>query len=393
MVVYVVEPSEGVTKNVLVYGHLDKQPYGSGWNTDPCDPVIKDGLMYGRGASDDGYAPFSAMLAIKAGQDQGAKMPRIALVLETEEESGSPNLIPLLKIASDSIGKPDACFCMDSGAFDYNQLWMTSSLRGICILDMTVELGKAAYHSGEVGGIVPETFRIVRQLLDRLDDSATGEVCSELRVETPDWKLKEAEYMVSLSGAEMHNKYAVVDGATYVNQDDLVKMYLGNNWQPNLSITGADGLPPIQLAGNAVRASTSVRISMRLSPIMAPADAEAIIRKKLTENVPYNAKVTLGGGHAGSGWCMKVLSPHLDKNIRDAGAVFFNGKPTGSYGMGGSIPFLSELGTMYPDTEIVAFGLLGPDSNAHGPNEMLHLDYAKRLTCSLAHIIQSVADS
>lgn len=393
MVVYVVEPSEGVTKNVLVYGHLDKQPYGSGWNTDPCDPVIKDGLMYGRGASDDGYAPFSAMLAIKAGQDQGAKMPRIALVLETEEESGSPNLIPLLKIASDSIGKPDACFCMDSGAFDYNQLWMTSSLRGICILDMTVELGKAAYHSGEVGGIVPETFRIVRQLLDRLDDSATGEVCSELRVETPDWKLKEAEYMVSLSGAEMHNKYAVVDGATYVNQDDLVKMYLGNNWQPNLSITGADGLPPIQLAGNAVRASTSVRISMRLSPIMAPADAEAIIRKKLTENVPYNAKVTLAGGHAGSGWCMKVLSPHLDKNIRDAGAAFFNGKPTGSYGMGGSIPFLSELGTMYPDTEIVAFGLLGPDSNAHGPNEMLHLDYAKRLTCSLAHIIQSVADS
>jgi len=393
MVVYVVEPSEGVTKNVLVYGHLDKQPYGSGWNTDPCDPVIKDGLMYGRGASDDGYAPFSAMLAIKAGQDQGAKMPRIALVLETEEESGSPNLIPLLKIASDSIGKPDACFCMDSGAFDYNQLWMTSSLRGICILDMTVELGKAAYHSGEVGGIVPETFRIVRQLLDRLDDSATGEVCSELRVETPDWKLKEAEYMVSLSGAEMHNKYAVVDGATYVNQDDLVKMYLGNNWQPNLSITGADGLPPIQLAGNAVRASTSVRISMRLSPIMAPADAEAIIRKKLTENVPYNAKVTLAGGHAGSGWCMKVLSPHLDKNIRDAGAAFFDGKPTGSYGMGGSIPFLSELGTMYPDTEIVAFGLLGPDSNAHGPNEMLHLDYAKRLTCSLAHIIQSVADS
>jgi len=126
---------------------------------------------------------------------------------------------------------------------------------------------------------------------------------------------------------------------------------------------------------------------------MAPADAEAIIRKKLTENVPYNAKVTLAGGHAGSGWCMKVLSPHLDKNIRDAGAAFFDGKPTGSYGMGGSIPFLSELGTMYPDTEIVAFGLLGPDSNAHGPNEMLHLDYAKRLTCSLAHIIQSVANS
>ena len=392
MVVYVVEGSEGVEKNVLVYGHLDKQPYGDGWNTDPCDPVIKDGLMYGRGASDDGYAPFSCMLAIKAAQDQGVKMPRIALVLETEEESGSPNLIPLLKIATESIGKPDACFCMDSGAFDYNQLWMTSSLRGICILDMTVQCGKDAYHSGEVGGIVPETFRIVRQLLDRLDNSETGEVCPELLVETPDWKQKEAEYMVSISGKEMYEKYAVAEGAQYVNQDDLVKMYLGNNWQGNLSITGAGGLPPIMMAGNAVRASTSVRVSMRLSPIMDPARAEAIMKEKLTTNVPYNAKVTLSAGHAGAGWCMKVLSEPLADAIKQAGAAFYNGKEAGSYGMGGSIPFLSELGKMYPDTEIVALGVLGPDSNAHGPNEMIHLDYAQRLTCSLAHILQSVAN-
>lgn len=159
-----------------------------------------------------------------------------------------------------------------------------------------------------------------------------------------------------------------------------------------MSITGADGLPPVGMAGNAVRSSTSVRISMRLSPIMDPKKAEAIMREKLTTNVPYNAKVTIAGGHAGSGWCMKVLNEHLDKAIRDAGAAFYNGKPTGSYGMGGSIPFLTELGTMYPETEIVALGLLGPNSNAHGPNEMLHLDYAKRLTCCLAHIIQSVAD-
>jgi len=122
----------------MVYGHLDKQPYGEGWETSPTDPVIKGDIMYGRGASDDGYAPFSCMLAVKAGQDQGLKMPRICLVLETEEESGSPNLIPLLKIAKEAIGEPDHCFCMDSGAFDYNQLWITSSLRGICIIDMKV---------------------------------------------------------------------------------------------------------------------------------------------------------------------------------------------------------------------------------------------------------------
>jgi len=192
MVVYIIEATQGCknlryehpligvgcTKNVMVYGHLDKQPYGPGWDEDlsPTDPVIKGELMYGRGCSDDGYAPFSCMLAIKCAQEQNVRMPRVCLVLETEEESGSPNLIALLKIAKEAIGEPDTCFCMDSGAFDYNQLWITSSLRGICIIDLNVEVGKAGYHSGEVGGIVPETMRVIRQLIDRLDDSKTGKV-------------------------------------------------------------------------------------------------------------------------------------------------------------------------------------------------------------------------
>jgi len=198
--------------------------------------------------------------------------------------------------------------------------------------------------------------------------------------------------MANLSGPEMHNKYGVVEGAKYCNQDDLVAMYLANTWESNLSITGAGGLPDIAMAGNVVRASTSVRISMRLPPAMEPQAAKATIEKILTTDVPYNAKVTLTPVGAGSGWSMKVLSPALDKAIKEAGAAFYDGKETGSYGMGGSIPFLSELGTMYPESEIVAFGLLGPNSNAHGPNEMIHLGYAKKLTSSLAHIIQSVAN-
>lgn len=122
LICYVVEPTQGCTKNVMLYGHLDKQPYGSGWDEDksPTEPVIQGELMYGRGTGDDGYAVFSTMLAVKACQTQGVRMPRICLVLETEEESGSPNLIPLLKTAKDVIGEPDTCFCLDSGAFDYN---------------------------------------------------------------------------------------------------------------------------------------------------------------------------------------------------------------------------------------------------------------------------------
>jgi acetylornithine deacetylase/succinyl-diaminopimelate desuccinylase-like protein len=245
LVVYVVEPSQGVTKNLLVYGHLDKQPYGDGWYEDcpPDKPTRKGDLLYGRGSSDDGYAPFSAMLAIKNAQIQGVKMPRIALVLETEEESGSPNLVKLLGIAEDSIGTPDVCFCLDSGCNDYERMWLTSSLRGICIIDLTVEVGCAGYHSGEVGGIVPETFRVVRQLLDRLDDSKTGKVCPELHMELPGWKVDEAKLMASLKGDDLCKKYAVVEGAQYMNHDNLEQMYTDNTWNPNMSITGADHLP------------------------------------------------------------------------------------------------------------------------------------------------------
>lgn len=332
------------------------------------------------------------MLAIKDAQLQGQKLPRVCLVLETEEESGSPNLIPLLKIAKDAIGEPDYCFCLDSGAFDYNQLWITSSLRGICIIDLTVELGKAGYHSGEVGGIVPETMRVVRQLLDRLDDSVTGKVMDELKTELPKWKEDEAEFMVKLAGQEIATKYAIVDGGKYCNED-LKEMYLNNQWRANMSITGADGLPPIAMAGNVVRSSTGVRISMRLPPNMDPKKAEAALIEKLTTDVPYGAKVTLGTGHCGSGWCMKEIHPWLDASIKKAGANFWDGKESGSYGMGGSIPFLSELEKMYPKTQIVAFGLLGPNSNAHGPNEMINLTYAKKLTCALSHVIQAAAEN
>lgn len=182
LVVYVVEPSEGSTKNIMFYGHLDKQPWGTGWDEglSATDPVIRGDYMYGRGSSDDGYSPFATMLAIKSAQVAGEKLPRVVLVLETEEESGSPNLISLLQEAEAVIGKPDACFCMDSGALDYDQLWVTSSLRGICVVDMQIEAGKIGYHSGETGGIIPETFRIARSLLNRLDDPDTGVVCKEL---------------------------------------------------------------------------------------------------------------------------------------------------------------------------------------------------------------------
>lgn len=241
LIVYVIEPTQGCTKNVMMYGHLDKQPWMDGWaeGLSPCDPVIRGEYLYGRGGADDGYSVFSCMLAIKNLQLQGVKLPRCAMVLETEEESGSPNLLPLLDAAKEFIGAPDYCFCMDSGAFDYNQLWCTSSLRGINIVELKVEFGKSGYHSGEVGGIIPETFRIIRALLDRVDSSATGRVVDDFQVEIPQWAKDEAAFMANLSGDEMHTKYDYHDGACPMSSEDLPEMYLNNTWRPNLSITGA----------------------------------------------------------------------------------------------------------------------------------------------------------
>ena len=218
LIVYVVD-GQGSDANVMLYGHLDKQPWMNGWDEGlgPITPVIRDGFLYGRGGADDGYSVFSVMLAIKNLQLQGCKIPRCALVLETEEESGSPNLIALLEVAKEFIGKPDFMFCMDSGAFDYKSMWLTSSLRGICILDVTINAAKGGFHSGLVGGIVPETFRVLRELLDRIDDSKTGQCAADLQTEIPEWALKEAELMAALAGDALYKDFPVEDGVKYVH--------------------------------------------------------------------------------------------------------------------------------------------------------------------------------
>uniref|UniRef100_A0A7S3MZR0 Uncharacterized protein n=1 Tax=Strombidium inclinatum TaxID=197538 RepID=A0A7S3MZR0_9SPIT len=392
LITYVVEGTEGVNQNVLMYGHLDKQPYGEGWDADkpPNKATIVGDHLYGRGGADDGYSPFTCMMSVKACQLQGVKMPRIVLAIEAEEESGSVQLLNLLAQAKDVIKIPDVVLCMDSGAFDYENLWITSSLRGITIVDLKVDCGKAGYHSGETGGIVPETFRIIREMLDKIEQSSDGKVLiPELQAAIPAWKQAEAEHMVKQFGRSLCDKYGIVEGGKYCQDDNLEQQYLDSQWNAFLSVTGADGLPPIQSAGNVVRPTTSIRLSMRLPPAVNHEDATPALEKILQENVPYNAKVTLTRVGAGNGWCKKDYEPWLDESMKVASQHFYE-KPAASYGMGGSIPLLSELEKMYPKSQIVALGLIGPGTNAHGPNEMMNIPYAKKLTCTLAHIVGDI---
>ena len=258
------------------------------------------------------------------------------------------------------------------------------------MVDLTVSAGKSGYHSGEVGGIVPETFRVVRALLNRLDDPLTGKCMKELETELPSYVRPEAERMVALSGHEMCKKYKMHEGVEYCSQDDLIEMYLNNTWRANLSITGAAGLPHFSKAGNVVRANTTVRVSMRLPPNKDAHEAAAQIKEKLSTNVPHNCKVDIHGNNDGNGWCMKEPAEWLHDTMQSVAREFYEGKDYGSYGMGGSIPFLSQLGGLYPKTFIIALGLIGPNANAHAPNECINLAFAKKLTCAMSHILVEV---
>jgi len=329
----------------MLYGHLDKQPYDEPWDEGkhPTEPSIIDNWLYGRGGVDDGYSVFLNMLAAKIAQLQGIKLPTITLCLETEEESGSPNLLPLLDKARDIIGYPDYMICMDSGTMDYERLWMTSSLRGNLIVFLTVEAAKIGYHSGEAGGCVPETFRIARALLDRIDDPTTGRVVQELNVETPDFKKEEAKVIAQSVGKGFYERFVMHEGAHCMNEDNLEEQYLDSIWRPNVAITGAEGLPPFDKAGNVIRPATKLKISMRTSPIQDAKDVEAKLIEILRKDPPYNAKITLEGGHTGSGWCQKQIDEQLSKSLAESSALFYDGKPAASYGEGGAIPFLKEL--------------------------------------------------
>ena len=377
-----------IDKTVVMYGHLDKQPEMTGWREGfgPWIPVMEDGKLYGRGGADDGYALFASVCAVEALKAQGIKHARCVLMIEFSEESGSPDLPAYVDHYKDLIGNPDLVVCLDSGAGNYEQLWCTTSLRGMTGCTLRVDVLREGVHSGDASGVVPSSFRVLRAILSRIEDEQTGRLLPEgLFSDIPEERITQARRAAETLGDQVAGKFPWVEGMQPA-ADDKVELILNRTWRPTLSYIGQEGLPPSRAGGNVLRPFTELKLSFRLPPTLPSEEARGHIERALTENTPYGAKVTLHFEDAATGWNAPELAPWLEEALDEVSNTFY-GKPALYMGEGGSIPFMGMLGEKFPEAQFVVTGVLGPASNAHGPNEFLHVPYAKKLTACMAHVL------
>jgi acetylornithine deacetylase/succinyl-diaminopimelate desuccinylase-like protein len=384
------------SQTVLMYGHLDKQPEFSGWRADlgPWTPSYQDGKLYGRGGADDGYAAYASIAAIQALKSQQVAHPRIVGLIETCEESGSYDLLPYVDALRSRLGDVGLVICLDSGAGNYDQLWLTTSLRGMASGTLKVQVLTEGIHSGDASGLVPSSFRIMRQVLDRLEDSATGRLLpASFHCEVPADRLAQARATAAILGDEIYKRFpwAHYDcgGATSFTlptTTDPVEALLQRTWRPTLSVTGAEGFPALKDAGNVLRPYTAFKLSLRLPPLVDAAQAVQELKALLEDNAPYQAKVTFEGGGGATGWNAPSSTPWFDNALDGASQAFF-GAGCGTIGQGGTIPLMNMLSQGFPKAQMMVCGVLGPKSNAHGPNEFLHVPYAKKLTAAVAHVM------
>lgn len=373
---------------VLLYGHLDKQPEMAGWDPDlhPWKPVIKGDKLYGRGGADDGYSSFASLAAILSLRAQKLPHARCVILIEACEESGSYDLPFYIEALQDRIGNPSLIICLDSGCGNYDQLWVTTSLRGLTSGSLQIEVLTQGIHSGMGSGIVPSCFQIFRQLLNRIEKDTSGEILlHDLHVAIPEQRVQQAKDAAAVLGDETYKMLPFVSGVKPISTQPL-DLLLNHSWKPALSIIGSDGIPEIKNAGNVTLPKMSFKLSMRLPPTCDAEKAAKILKTTLESNPPHQAKIRYETSDSGSGWNAPAESPWLSEAANLASQTYF-GKDVVYMGEGGSIPFMGMLGKKFPQAQFLITGLLGPGSNAHGPNEFLHIPAGKKLTCCISEII------
>jgi acetylornithine deacetylase/succinyl-diaminopimelate desuccinylase-like protein len=378
---------------VLLYGHLDKQPEMKGWSEGlgPWLPVLKDDKLYGRGGADDGYAIYACLCALGAMREQKVPRGRCVIMIEACEESGSYDLPYYVDHLLARIGKPSLVVCLDSGCGDYERLWLTTSLRGIAAGTLTVRVLTEGVHSGDASGIVPSSFRLLRQLISRIEDETSGAIkLQDLYVQIPPQRIEQAKAAAQVLGDTVIDRYPFA-GSTKPMADEKAELVLNRTWRPQLAVIGIDGYPAPEDAGNVLLPYSTAKLSLRLPPTLEAHQAMASVKKALEAEPPNSAIVSFDGKDGQSGWHAPQLAPWLEKAVEQASEEAF-GAPAAYMGEGGSIPFMGMLGEKFPNTHFVITGVLGPHSNAHGPNEFLHIPTGKRVTSAVARLIAAHHD-
>ncbi len=373
---------------ILLYGHFDKQPEMTGWDPDldPWQPQLRGDKLYGRGGADDGYSTFASLAAIKSLQAQNIPHARCVILIEACEESGSYDLPYYIEALENRIGKPSLVICLDSGCGNYEQLWVTTSLRGMLTGQLHIDVLKQGIHSGTGSGIVPSCFLVLRQLLSRIENESNGEIALEdLFVEIPQERIRQAELTAEVLGQHIYDDYPFVEGVQPVTTH-LAELILNRTWRPALSVIGAEGLPKPDNAGSVTLPSLSLSLSMRLPPTCDPVKAMDVLKTALEKNPPFHAKIRFEAGKVSAGWNAPAETAWLKNAAAEASQHYF-GKDAVYMGEGGTIPFMGMLGKKFPQAQFLITGVLGPESNAHGPNEFLHIPMGKNLTCCVAYVI------
>ena len=373
----------GTGDPIVIYGHMDKQPPLGEWRQGlgPYEPVREGDLLYGRGTADDGYSTFAAVTAlVEAGGGHG----RVLVLVEASEESGSPDLGAYLEHLAPRIGTPRLVLCLDSGGLSYDRLWLTTSLRGMLIVTVTVDVLTEGIHSGQGGGVVPSSFRILRRILSRIEDEADGRILLPelLGAGMPDAHRKNLD---ELAVEFPDSGYPVVDGLHLLGADARARL-AARTWGAALEVVGADGLPKPRDAGSVLRPSTTLKLALRLPPdVDAQAACDALISAIRTDE---GAHVTIDVVGMAQGWVAPPLDADVAATLDRVSKERF-GRAAGAVGEGGSIPFLADLQKGFPGVQFVATGVLGPHSNAHGPNESLHIPTAKAVTHLVAELLKA----
>jgi acetylornithine deacetylase/succinyl-diaminopimelate desuccinylase-like protein len=379
---------------VLLYGHLDKQPEFTGWlpGLGPWEPVIREGKLYGRGAADDGYAVFSSLTAIAALKEQKVRLPRCLVLIEACEESGSGDLPAHLESLGATLGEPSLVVCLDAECGNYDQVWCTTSLRGNLVGTLRVRVLTEGVHSGMASGIAPTPFRILEQLLARIESPVTGDLLlDELHVSMPRDRRAQAAAAAQVLGSSVAGKLPWAQDVQAVSNDPT-ELIINSTWRATLAVTGAEGLPALGSAGNVLLPELAVKLSLRLPPTCDAARATAAVREALVREPPYGAQVSFDAGSATGGWNAPAFAPWLEASINRASRAVYE-RDAVHIGCGGTIPFMGMLGERFPRTQFFITGVLGPHANAHGPNEFLHIEYAKQLTACVSLVLADHAQT